>query len=161
MARFESTVDVNVPVAVAYDQWTQFESFPEFMDGVESVQQLDDRRLRWTADVAGKRKQWTAEITDQTPDTRIAWKSIEGAENAGAVRFEPLGPDHSRVTLTIDADPEGVVETIGANTGFLKRQVDEDLKRFKEFIEAAQAPTGAWRGEIHGDRVTEDTSARR
>ncbi|MEZ0239927.1 MAG: SRPBCC family protein [Chloroflexota bacterium] len=161
MARFESSIDVNVPVRVAYDQWTQFESFPEFMDGVESVQQLDDKTLRWTAEVAGKRKQWTAEITDQTPDTRIAWKSIEGAENAGAVLFEPLGPDHTRATLTIDADPEGVVETIGANAGFLKRQVDEDLKRFKEFIESRQSPTGAWRGEIHGNRVRDDAPVRR
>lgn len=161
MARFEHTIDVDVPVSVAYDQWTQFESFPKFMGAVESVAQLDDKHLRWTAEVAGRQKEWTAEITDQTPDTRIAWKSIDGAENAGAVLFEPLGPDHTRVTLKIEADPEGVIETIGANVGFLKKQVEGDLDRFKEFIEARQAPTGAWRGEIHGDRVRDDTAMRR
>ena len=161
MARFEHTIDVDVPVSVAYDQWTQFESFPEFMEAVESVDQIDDKTLRWTADVAGRRKQWTAEITDQVPDTRVAWKSVEGAENAGAVLFEPLGPDHTRVTLKLDADPEGIVETIGANVGFLKRQVEGDLERFKKFIEARQSPTGAWRGEIHGNRVKDDEPARR
>jgi uncharacterized membrane protein len=161
MARFEHTIDVDVPVSVAYDQWTQFESFPEFMEAVESVVQVDDKTLRWTADVAGRRKEWTAEITDQVADTRIAWKSTEGAENAGAVLFEPLGPDHTRVTLKLDADPEGIVETIGANVGFLKRQVEGDLERFKEFIEARRSPTGAWRGEIHGDRVKDDAPAQR
>src|SRR6185369_12528778 len=105
--------------------------------------------------------EWTADITDQVPDTRIAWKSTKGAENAGAVLFEPLGPDHTRVTLKLDADPEGIVETIGANLGFLKRQVEGDLERFKAFIETRRSPTGAWRGEIHGDRVRDDAPARR
>jgi uncharacterized membrane protein len=151
--RFEQSIEVNVPVRVAYDQWTQFEDFPKFMEGVESVEQLDDKRLRWTAEIAGQKKTWIAEITDQTPDQRVAWKSVEGAENAGAVLFEPLGPDQTRITLRIDVDPEGPVETIGANLGILERRVKGDLERFKEFIESRGTPTGAWRGEIHGEEV--------
>jgi uncharacterized membrane protein len=153
MPRFEDTIDVDVPVNVAYDQWTQFEEFPRFMEGVKRVEQLDDKRLEWTASVAGRERMWTAEITDQTPDTRIAWKSIEGADNAGAVLFEPLAPDRTRVTLKMDADPDGIVDTIGANLGFLERRVKGDLARFKEFIESRGMPTGAWQGEIHGDRI--------
>jgi uncharacterized membrane protein len=156
MPRFESSIDVDVPVRLAYDQWTQFEEFPRFMEGVESVVQRDDKMLDWTAEIAGQRKEWTAEITDQTPDTRVAWKSVGGDENAGAVLFEALDGDRTRVTLKLDADPEGVVETVGANLGFLERRVKGDLERFKEFIESRGVPTGAWRGEIHGDRVTED-----
>jgi uncharacterized membrane protein len=153
MPRFEDSIDVDVPVRVAYDQWTQFEDFPRFMDGVKQVAQLDDKTLQWTATVAGQDKVWTAEITDQTPETRVAWKSTTGAENAGAVLFYELGPDRTRVTLKMDADPEGVVETVGANLGFLERRVKGDLERYKEFIESQRSPTGAWRGEIHGDRV--------
>ena len=112
--------------------------------------------LDWTAQVAGRRKEWTAEITDQTPDTRVAWKSTSGDENAGAVLFQPLGPGSTRITLKLDADPDGLVETVGANLGFLERRVKGDLERFKEFIERQPVETGAWRGEIHGDRVTKD-----
>jgi uncharacterized membrane protein len=153
MPRFEDKIDVDVPVRIAYDQWTQFEEFPRFMEGVEGVVQRDDKTLDWTATIAGQRKDWTAEITDQTPDTRIAWKSTSGDENAGAVLFESLGPDKTRITLRLDANPEGAVETIGANLGFLERRVKGDLKRFKEFIESRGVPTGAWRGDIHGDEV--------
>ncbi len=155
MPKFEDSIDVDVPVRAVYDQWTQFEEFPRFMDGVEGVVQADDKTLHWTAEVAGRRKEWTAEITDQTPDTRIAWKSVDGDENAGAVLFQPLDGDRTRGTLKLDADPEGVVETVGANLGFLERRVKGDLQRFKEFIESRQSPTGAWRGEIHGDQVTD------
>ncbi len=156
MPRFESSIEVDVPVRLVYDQWTQFEEFPRFMEGVERVVQRDDKTLEWTAKVAGQRKEWIAEITDQTPDTRVAWKSIAGDENAGAVLFEPLDGDRTRVTLKVDADPEGIVETVGANLGFLERRVKGDLERFKEFIESRRVPTGAWRGEIHGDRVKDD-----
>jgi uncharacterized membrane protein len=154
MPRFESTIDVDVPVRVAYDQWTQFESFPQFMKNVESVTQLDDKRLNWVAEIAGQRKEWTAEITDQTPNKRIAWRSTSGDQNDGAALFEPAGPDRTRITLRIDADPQGPVETVGAALGFLERAVEDDLKRFKEFIESRGTPTGAWRGEIHGETVT-------
>jgi uncharacterized membrane protein len=153
MPRFEDTIEVDVPVRTAYDQWTQFESFPQFMEGVNSVVQLDDRTLQWTADIAGQRKSWTAEITDQTPDTRVAWKSIGGADNAGAVLFEPLGGERTRITLKLDADPDGIVETVGANLGFLERRVKGDLERFKPFVESRGAQAGAWRGEIHGQAV--------
>ena len=153
MPRFEDSIDVNVPVHAAYDQWTQFEDFPRFMEGVKRVVQLDDRTLEWTATVAGQDKLWKAEITDQTPDVRVAWKSTAGADNAGAVLFHELGPTRTRVTLKMDADPEGLVETVGANLGFLERRVRGDLGRFKVYIESRGTPTGAWRGEIHGDRI--------
>ena len=155
MPRFEESIDVNVPVRTAYDQWTQFEDFPRFMEGVERVVQRDDKTLDWTAEIAGQRKEWTAEITDQTPDVRVAWKSVSGEENAGAVLFQSLGPDRTKITLRIDADPQGPVETVGAALGFVQRRVKGDLERFKEFIESRGVPTGAWRGEIHGDRVND------
>jgi uncharacterized membrane protein len=117
------------------------------------VVQRGDKMLDWTADVAGREKTWTAEIVDQTPFTRIAWKSVSGAENAGAVRFTPAGSDRTRVAVTIEADPEGPIETAGDATGFLERRVKGDLVRFKEFIESRGTPTGAWEGEIHGDEV--------
>jgi uncharacterized membrane protein len=156
MPRFDDSIEVAVPAEVAYDQWTQFEEFPRFMDGVKEVVQRDDRTLDWTAEIGGRRVQWTALITDQTPPTRIAWKSVSGDGNAGAVLFEPLDRGRTKVTLKLDADPEGPVETIGANLGLLERQVKGDLERFKAFIESRPIPTGAWRGEIHGDRVTGD-----
>ena len=153
MPRFEDSIEVDVPARIVYDQWTQFEEFPNFMEGVKSVVQRDDRTLDWTAEIAGRRKEWTAVITDQTPDARIAWKSVEGGENAGAVLFESIGADRTRVTLKLDAEPDGPIETAGANLGFLERRVKGDLERFKEFIEMRRVPTGAWRGEIHGDQV--------
>ncbi|MBA2382448.1 MAG: SRPBCC family protein [Chloroflexi bacterium] len=153
MARFEDSIEVNVPVRAAYDQWTQFEEFPQFMSSVERVEQIDDKTLDWAASVAGQKKQWRAEITDQTPDRRVAWKSTSGDENAGAVLFDSLAPDRTKVTLMLDADPKGIVETIGANIGVLESQIKKDLERFKEFIESRRTPTGAWRGEIHGDEV--------
>jgi len=158
MANVEQTIDVDVPVRVAYDQWTQFESFPRFMDGVDRVVQGDDKTLTWWVTVAGKRKEWTAEIVDQTPDKRVAWKSTQGTDNAGAVLFEPLGPSKTRITLRIDAEPDGILERMGEAAGFLDRRVAGDLDRFKEFIEGRRAPTGAWRGEIHGDAVEPDPS---
>jgi uncharacterized membrane protein len=156
MPRYEDSIDVAVPVRTAYDQWTQFEAFPTFMDGVDRVVQLDDKHLQWTATVAGREKQWTAEITDQTPDTRIAWKSTSGAENAGAVLFQPLGPTDTRITLKLVVDPEGPVETVGAAVGLLERQVKGDLERFREVVQATGAAGDGWRGEIHGDRVRSD-----
>ncbi len=153
MSRVEKQIVVDVPVEAAYDQWTQFESFPSFMDGVERVVQHDDKTLSWSVKVAGKREEWTAEIVDQTPNTRIAWKSTQGTENAGAVLFAPLGAGRTQVTLAIEAQPEGIIEHIGDAAGFLDRQVQGDLERFKEFIETRRTPTGAWQGEIHGEEV--------
>ncbi|HET9522360.1 MAG TPA: SRPBCC family protein [Candidatus Limnocylindrales bacterium] len=155
MPRFEESIDINVPIRTAYNQWTQFEEFPRFMEGVERVVQRDDKYLDWTASIAGQKKEWTAEITDQTPDVRIAWKSISGEENGGAVLFQSLDANRTRLTLKLDADPEGPIETVGANLGFLERRVKGDLERFKEFIEGRGGETGAWRGEIHGEKVSQ------
>ena len=156
MSRFEEKTTVAVPVRTAYGQWTQFEDFPKFMDGVERVVQVDDKTLRWTASVGGQTKEWTAEIVDQTPDRRIAWKSIDGAENAGAVLFESIGPNETTVTLRIDAEPEGPIETAGDALGFLRRRVQGDLERFKDHVEQHGNDREAWRGEIHGDEVMPD-----
>ena len=148
MATVEQSIDVNVPVRVAYDQWTQFEEFPRFMEGVKSVKQLDDTHLHWSAEIAGDEKEWDAEITEQHPGERVAWQSTSGARNAGVVTFHRLDDDHTRVTLQMDVEPEGVVETAGEALGFLDRRVKGDLKRFKEFVEEGHAPTGAWRGDV-------------
>ena len=161
MSSFEESTTVAVPISVAYDQWTQFEDFPRFMEGVERVEQLDDKRLRWNASIAGQEKEWTAEIVDQTPDQRIAWKSTDGAENAGAVTFRPVGSNETEVTLRIDAEPEGPIETAGDALGFLQRRVHGDLKRFKEHVERNGGNGKAWRGEIHGDDVTPDSGTPR
>ena len=153
MPRFESSTEVKVPVSVAYDQWTQFEDFPRFMDNVERVQQLDAKRLHWVAEIVGQKKEWTAEITDQTPNKRIAWRSTSGDQNDGAVLFDAVDANKTKVTLRIDADPQGPVETIGANLGILEAAVKSDLEHFKQFIESRGTPTGAWQGEIHGEEV--------
>ena len=148
MASIEQSIEVNVPVRTAYDQWTQFEEFPRFMEGVESVIQLDDKRLHWVASIAGKREEWDAEITEQTPDQRVAWTNTSGAKNAGVVTFHYLADTTTRVMLQLDYEPEGLVETVGDKLGFVSRRVEGDLERFKEFIEARGQETGAWRGEI-------------
>jgi uncharacterized membrane protein len=153
MSRFEHVVTVDAPIREVYDQWTQFEEFPRFMEGVESVVQLDDRTLDWTAEIGGQRRRWTAEITDQTPETRVAWKSTSGADNAGAVLFEPVDSERTRITLRMDVEPEGPVESAGDALGFIERRTKGDLERFKEFIENRDRATGAWRGEIHGAEV--------
>jgi len=153
MSRFEHVVTVDAPIREVYDQWTQFEDFPRFMEGVESVVQLDDRTLDWTAEIGGQRRRWTAEITDQTPDTRVAWRSTSGTDNAGAVLFEPVDGHRTRITLRMDVEPEGLVESAGDALGFVERQTKGDLERFKQFIENRGQATGAWQGEIHGAEI--------
>jgi uncharacterized membrane protein len=148
MANVTESIDVNVPVRTAYDQWTQFEEFPRFMEGVKSVSQTDDTHLRWVAEVAGKEKEWDAVVTEQHPDERVAWTSQSGARNAGVVTFHRLDEEKTRVTLQMDVDPEGLVENVGTGLGFLDRRVKGDLERFKEFVEQRGTPTGAWRGEV-------------
>ena len=148
MSQIIETVDVDVPVRTAYDQWTQFESFPMFMEGVEKVEQLDDTTLRWTAEIAGQKRTWKARITEQVPDQRIAWTSVEGAKNAGVVTFHRLDDRKTRVTLQLDVDPEGPVENIGDALGFVQRRAKGDMERFKEFIESRGSETGAWRGTV-------------
>jgi uncharacterized membrane protein len=153
MATIEQPIDVNVPVRTAYNQWTQFEEFPRFMEGVKEVRQLDDKRLRWRAEIAGKEKEWDAEITEQTPDERVAWTSRSGPWNAGVVTFHRLDDNRTRVMLQLAYDPEGVVENVGDALGVVSARVKGDLQRFKEFIESRGAESGAWRGEIKQGRV--------
>ncbi|HXH89511.1 MAG TPA: SRPBCC family protein [Gaiellaceae bacterium] len=148
MARIEETIDVNVPVSTAYNQWTQFEEFPKFMEGVESVQQVDDTQLVWSAEVGGKREEWRAEITEQHPDHRVAWKATEGRENAGVVTFHQLDENTTRVSVQMDWEPDGVVESAGAALGADSRRVKGDLERFKKLIEDRGTESGAWRGEV-------------
>ncbi|MGA7670484.1 MAG: SRPBCC family protein [Nitrolancea sp.] len=148
MGTTTKTIDVRVPVRVAYNQWTQFEDFPKFMEGVNEVHQMDDKRLKWNATVGGKQQEWTAEITEQMPDKRIAWRATAGEENAGVVTFHHLDEDRTRVTLQMSYEPEGMTEKIGDMTGFMDRRLQKSLDQFKEFIESRGSETGAWRGEI-------------
>ena len=153
MGKVEESIDVNVPVRTAYNQWTQFEEFPRFMEGVKSVRQLDDRTLEWTAEIAGNEETWTAEISEQEPDQRIAWHAMDGATNAGVVTFHRIDDDTTRVMLQLEYEPEGVLETAGDALGIPERRIRGDLERFKEFIESRGAETGAWRGEIEQTRT--------
>jgi uncharacterized membrane protein len=148
MSTIEKSIDVNVPVQIAYNQWTQFEEFPRFMEGIEEVKQLDEKRLHWRANVGGKEKQWDATITEQTPDQRIAWRNTTGSTNAGVVTFHHINDNTTRIMLQLEYEPEGVVENVGDIVGVVSRRVQGDLQRFKEFIEARGTETGAWRGKI-------------
>jgi uncharacterized membrane protein len=140
-------------VRTAYDQWTQFETFPEFMDGVEAVQQTDDTHLHWVASIAGVRREWDAEISEQRPDERIAWRAVDGAQNAGVVTFHWLSEDRTKIMLQLDMEPEGLVETAGDKLGFIRRRAAGDLERFKDLIETRRQATGAWRGTVEHDEV--------
>jgi uncharacterized membrane protein len=148
MERVEKVVEVDRPVSTVYNQWTQFEEFPSFMDGVKEVRQLDDTHLHWRAEIWGKEKEWDAEITEQEPDTRISWKSTSGAPNAGTVRFEPLGADRTRVRLVMAYDPEDTVEKAGDALGMFTSRVESSVQGFKRFIESRGQETGGWRGEV-------------
>jgi uncharacterized membrane protein len=154
MAEVKESVEVNVPVSTAYNQWTQFEEFPNFMEKVESVTQLDETHLRWVAEIGGRREEWKAEITQQVPDEIIAWRAIEGQENSGIVRFEPLGPDRTRIDVTLTWEPEGLAEAAADKVGLADRAVNVDLERYKELVESRGVESGAWRGEVvEGERV--------
>jgi len=154
MAEVKESIEVSVPVHTAYNQWTQFEEFPQFMENVESVTQLDDTHLRWIADIGGKREEWKAEITHQEPDKVIAWRAIEGRENSGRVEFEPLGPTRTRIDVTMTWEPEGLAEAAADKIGLSDRAVKVDLERFKNLIESRGVESGAWRGEVvEGERI--------
>ena len=148
MASVIETIDVDVPVRTAYNQWTQFESFPNFMGGVESVTQVGDTLTHWVTKINGKEEEFDAEITEQHPDERVAWKSVGGKNHAGVVTFHRLSDDKSRVTVQLDWEPEGLVEHVGQAIGSDDRQVKADLKRFKAFIEERGVESGAWRGDV-------------
>lgn len=148
MTTVTESTDVNVPVRTAYDQWTQFESFPNFMDSVKQVSQLDDTNLHWVAELGGNTMEWDAVVTEQIPDERVAWKSTTGQPNSGVVTFHRLGDDLTKVTVQLSWEPESATAKIGSALGFDDRQVKGDLEKFKEFVEQRGAPTGAWRGQV-------------
>ena len=154
MPTIEQSIEVNVPVSTAYNQWTQFEEFPQFMEGVESVTQLDDTHLRWIAEIAGKKHEWRAEIAEQRPDERVAWRAEDGKTNAGVVTFHRIDDNKTKIMVQMDWEPEGLVEKTGAAVGADDARVRGDLARYKELIESRGQETGAWRGEVEqGDRV--------
>jgi uncharacterized membrane protein len=148
MSTVVTSIEVNVPVRAAYNQWTHFEEFPRFMDGIQEVHQLGDRRLHWKAEIGGREKEWDAEITEQIPDQRIAWKSVGGAMNEGTVTFESLSDTKSLVQLGISYEPEGMIETVSDETGAVTLRVKKDLEQFKTYIEGRGQETGAWRGTV-------------
>jgi uncharacterized membrane protein len=153
VARVEKNIEVAVPVRTAYNQWTQFEEFPQFMEGIKEVQQLDDRRLHWRAEIGGHEEEWDAEIQEQVPDEKVIWRNTSGRTNAGMVKFDPIAADRTRVHLEMSYEPEGAVESIGDALGFVSRRVEGDLERFKEFIESRGSETGGWRGEVDNDNA--------
>ena len=159
MARTDKTIEVNVPLSTAYNQWTQFEQFPHFMEGIEEVRQLDDKRLHWRANIAGKEKEWDAEIVEQVPDQRVAWRSTSGTPNDGVISFRSIDANTTEVRLDLDYEPEGAVESIGDALGFVGRRVQGDLERFKSFIESRGTESGGYRGEIHGGQVDNERTA--
>ena len=154
MTTIEKSIEVDVPVRVAYNQWTQFEEFPKFMEGVREVRQMDDKTLRWSVEIGGKEEQWIAEITEQVPDERIAWRARAGKRNGGVVTFHRIADSRTRLMLQLDYEPEGVVENVGDALGVVSHRVAGDLQRFKEFVESRGRETGAWRGEIRQERKT-------
>ena len=150
MPKIEDTIEVQVPVQQAYNQWTQFEDFPKFMEGIQSVQQLDDTHVQWVAEIRGESRQWTTEITEQRPDEKVAWKTIEGeVKNDGVVTFEPMGNAQTRINVQMDVEGESTAENVAGDLlGVVKSQVHGDLERFKQLIENRGEETGAWRGEV-------------
>ncbi|MFA9444178.1 SRPBCC family protein [Egicoccus sp. AB-alg6-2] len=148
MSTIERSIDVDVPVRTAYDQWTQFEDFPQFMEDVERIVQLDDSTTHWVVKVAGAEREWDADITEQKPDERIAWRSRGETQHAGVVTFHKLDEAKTRVMLQMDVEPNDWIEKAGDALGVIERNVQRDLDNFKGFIEQRGTETGAWRGEI-------------
>ncbi|MFJ4171451.1 SRPBCC family protein [Paenarthrobacter sp. NPDC089714] len=159
MATVNKSVEVDVPVSVAYNQWTQFESFPEFMNGVEAVQQIDETALHFSTNIGGVKRDYNAQIIEQVPDSVVSWASVDGPRNAGSVTFEPLDAARTRVNVAIDWEPEGLAEKAGSALGADSLRVGADLDKFKKFIEAQGHETGAWRGTVTGGDVDEGGGA--
>lgn len=151
--KVEKSIEVDAPISTVYNQWTQFEEFPEFMGGIESITQLDDKNLHWVAQIGGVKREWDAKILEQVPDKKIAWAATSGATNAGAVYFAPAGADRTTVRLSLEYEPEGMVENVGDKLGIVATQAEADLKRFKTFIEKRGTETGGWRGAVPGHGV--------
>lgn len=154
--KVEKSILVNVPLSIAYNQWTQFEEFPHFMSGIKSVTQLDDERLNWVAEIAGVRRQWEAKILEQVPDKKVSWAATEGATNAGSVTFEDVGGGQTQVHLVLEYEPEGLVEKIGDKLNVVENQAEGDLDRFKAFIESEGYATGAWRGSVDAGTAADE-----
>jgi len=148
MTTIEESIEIEVPVSTAYNQWTQFETFPQFMDGIERVEQKDDKHLHWTAKISGDKREWDAEITEQHPDHRVAWRAIDQDGPNGVVTFHELGEGRTKVMVQMEYDPDGLKETVGSALGFDSHRVKGDLESFKDFIEGRAHETGAWRGNI-------------
>jgi len=148
MKTIEESVEVEVPISTAYNQWTQFESFPNFMDGIDHVRHEGDTRLHWVADIGGERREWDAEITEQHPEERVAWKALDQPGPNGVVTFHKLDPGRTKVMVQMEYDPEGTKETVGSALGFDSHRIKGDLKSFKDFIESRSHETGAWRGDV-------------
>ena len=157
--KVQKSITVDVPVSTAYNQWTQFEEFPQFMGGVQKVEQLDDKRLHWVAEIAGVKREWYANILEQRTDEKVAWAATEGATNAGAVTFAANGAGRTLVTLDLEYEPEGLVEKAGDALNIVERQAESDLDKFKQFIESRGNETGAWRGEVAGQAGTPGVEA--
>ena len=153
MSTYEQGIEVAVPVREAYNQWTLFEEFPKFMEGVESVTQVTDTRNHWVAEIAGVRREFDTEITEQVPDQRIAWRTLDGAGHAGVVTFHRLTEDTCRVMLQMEFEPDGFLENVGDKLGFVKGRVAGDMERFKEFMESRGGAEGGWRGEVKQDKT--------
>ena len=158
METIEKSIEVEAPINQVYNQWTQFEEFPRFMEGVEKVHQLDDKHLHWIAKVGGRRKEWDAEILEQVPEDRIAWRSTSGAPNSGVVHFRPRDAQHTVITLRMNYEPEGAMESLGNALGMVSGRIESDLRHFKDFIQQRGTETGSWRGEIHRGNVNDPGS---
>jgi uncharacterized membrane protein len=150
MSTIEQSIDVAVPVRAAYDQWTQFEEFPRFMEGVERIDQIDPSHTHWVTSIAGVMREFDAEITEQRPDERVAWRSLDKPRQAGVVTFHRVAPSTTRIMLQMEFEPEGIAEKAADKLDVVKHRVKGDLKRFKTFVET-HSETGAWRGEIPQD----------
>ncbi len=148
MSTVTESIDVDVPIKTVYDQWTQFESFPQFMEGVEEIRQIDDTHIHWVIKIAGVTREFDATITEQHPEERVAWRADDGPNHAGVVTFHRIDDNQTRVTAQMDIDPEGFVENVADKAGILDRRVKGDMKKFKEFIESRDSATGSWRGDV-------------
>lgn len=148
MSVIEKSIEINVPVKTAYNQWTQFEDFPRFMEGVEQVRQIDDKHLHWKASIGGTQNEWDAVIAEQIPDQRISWMSQGGSKNGGVIIFSKVSENRSKLSLRLEYEAEGAVEKTGDAVGVVSRRVEGDLQRFKDFIESRGQETGAWRGKV-------------
>jgi uncharacterized membrane protein len=153
MATVRESIDVNMPLSQTYNQWTQFEEFPRFMTGVESVRQVDETTVHFQTRIAGVRRGFDARILAQIPDELISWESVEGPHHSGTVTFHAVSTVETRVTVEVDWDPRTVLERAGATAHLEDRQIKKNLERFKEFIEGREVETGAWRGSIAGGKV--------